>query len=66
MSFFKRPIFIIAVVILIIILGGYFYFFSGKKTGPEFVAVIKGDVLQEVSVTGRVNSVLRFLQQLPK
>ncbi len=54
MSFFKRPIFIIAVVILIIILGGYFYFFSGKKTGPEFVIAKKGNIVQEVSVTGNV------------
>lgn len=57
MSFFKRPIFIIAVVILVIILGGYFYFFSGKKTGPEFVIVKKGDIVQEVSVTGNVKPV---------
>lgn len=57
MRFFKRPIFIAAVIILAIILGGYFYFFSGKKTGPEFVVVRKGNIVQEVSVTGNVKSV---------
>ena len=57
MSFFKRPIFITTVVISAIILGGYFYFFSGKKTSPEFVVAKKGDIVQEVSVTGNVKPV---------
>ncbi len=57
MRFFKRPIFIITIVILAIILGGYFYFFSGKKTGPEFIVVKKGGIVQEVSVTGNVKPV---------
>lgn len=57
MRFFKRPIFIITIIILAIILGGYFYFFSGKKTGPEFVVAKKGDIVQEVSMTGNVKPV---------
>ncbi len=57
MRFFKRPIFIITIIILVIILGGFFYFFSGKKTGPEFVVVKKGNIVQEVSVTGNVKPV---------
>ncbi len=57
MRFFKRPIFIITIIILAIILGGYFYFFSGKKTGPEFIVVKKGGIVQEVSVTGNVKPV---------
>ena len=54
MKFFKRPIFIAAISILAIVLGGYFYFFRGKKTDPEFIVVKKGNIVQEVSVTGRV------------
>lgn len=57
MRFFKKPVFIVITVVLAIILGGYFYFFSGKKTGPEFVVAKKGDIVQEVSVTGNVKSV---------
>ncbi len=57
MRFFKKPVFIITIIILAIILGGYFYFFSGKKTGPEFVVVKKGNIVQEVSVTGNVKPV---------
>lgn len=57
MNFIKKPIFIIAVVILATIVGGYFYFFGGKKTGPEFIVAKKGDIVQEVSVTGSVKSV---------
>ncbi|MCX6812906.1 MAG: efflux RND transporter periplasmic adaptor subunit [Candidatus Azambacteria bacterium] len=54
MSFFKKPVFIIIAVVLVILLGGYFYFFSGKKTGPEFVVAKKGNIVQEISVTGNV------------
>jgi len=57
MKFFKKPIFIITIIILAIILGGYFYFFSGKETSPEFVVVKKGNIVQEVSVTGNVKPV---------
>ena len=56
MRFFKKPIFIIT-IILAIILGGYFYFFSGKETSPEFIIVKKGNIVQEVSVTGNVKPV---------
>jgi len=57
MKIFKRHIFIVTVIILAIILGGYFYFSGGKKSGPEFVVVKKGSVVQEVSVTGNVKPI---------
>ena len=53
MSFVKKPIFIIGIIALAAIIGAFFYFYSGK-TGPEFIIVKKGDIVSEVSVTGRV------------
>lgn len=55
-NFVKKPIFIIAIVVSAAILIGYFYFFRGKEKESDFFVVKKGDILQEVSVTGRVNS----------
>jgi len=58
MNFFKRHIrAAVVVIILIAIIGGYFYFKSGKKISPEFVIAQKGDIMQEVSVTGNVKAV---------
>lgn len=48
-----KRIFIIGVIVLAAVIGGYFYFY-GSKTGPEFVVVKKGDIVSEVSVTGRI------------
>lgn len=48
-----KPIFIIGTIVLAAIIGAYFYFYSGE-TGPKFVIVKKGDIISEVSVTGRV------------
>jgi len=50
----KKPIFIIAIIVLIAVLSGYFYFFRNKEKELNFFVVKKGDVLEEVSVTGRV------------
>lgn len=54
MSFFRKPLFIIAAAILIIILGSYFYFSDGQKTDSNYFIVKKGDIVSEVSVTGKV------------
>jgi len=48
-----KPIFIIGIIVLVAIVGACFYFYGGK-TEAEFVVVKKGDIVSEVSVTGRV------------
>ncbi|MDO8474272.1 MAG: efflux RND transporter periplasmic adaptor subunit [bacterium] len=54
-NFFKKPIGIIAIIILIgLIAGGYFYFGREKKTEFDVVVAKRSDLIQEVSVTGRV------------
>src|SRR3990167_2261932 len=50
-----KKIFIIGgSVIIALVVGGYFYF--GRETAPEYeyTAVKRGDLVQEVSVTGKV------------
>ena len=42
---------------LVIVFGVYFLFIKDKKSAHEFVVVRRGDLLQEVSVTGRVKPV---------
>lgn len=53
----NKKIIIGSILVAVIVLGGYFYFKNNKKSGPEFVTVKKGDILQEVSVTGNVKPV---------
>ncbi len=54
LKFLKKPAIIIgAVIVIILVIGGYFYF-SPKKPAYEFIFASKGNVIQEVSVTGRV------------
>ncbi len=51
----KRPLFLVLFVIVLgLVLAVYFYFF--RKTGPvyDFVLVKRGELVQEVSVTGKV------------
>lgn len=58
LSFIRKPI--VVIVIIIVVLGGLFaaWLFGGnKKTSYSFVEVKKGQVLQEVSVTGQVKPV---------
>ncbi len=54
-NFIKKPISIISIIVILgLAAGGYFYF--GREANPEFdVAIAKrSDLIQEVSVTGRV------------
>lgn len=51
----KRPIFIIPTLIIIgLLIGGYSYFTRVKNPTYDFVLAKKGNLVQEVSVTGRV------------
>lgn len=45
---------IVGVIILAVLVGGYFYFSREKAPSYEFVAAQKGNLTQEVSVTGKV------------
>lgn len=57
MNFFKKRVFYISFfTALVIVVGGYFYLFGDKKAESKFATVVKGDILQEISVTGRVKS----------
>lgn len=49
----KKQIYIIGTIILLIVLG-YFIFGRSKSPSYSYVEVKRGDVIQEVSVTGRV------------
>jgi len=53
--FFKKPV-IIALIIIIAVgaAGAFLYFRVNKKSIYSFIAVQRGEVVQEVSVTGRV------------
>lgn len=51
----KKPIFIISVAVFIaILIGGYFYFNKENAPTYEFVLAKRGDIAEEVSVTGKV------------
>ena len=55
LSILKKPLSIFIILLLIALsIGGYFYF--TKKTAPkyEFTSVSKGNLVQKVSVTGKV------------
>ncbi|MBN2198189.1 efflux RND transporter periplasmic adaptor subunit [Candidatus Wolfebacteria bacterium] len=52
-KFFKKPI-VIIVTIFVLIGASYFIFGGSKKPDYEFITVQKADIIQEVSVTGRV------------
>lgn len=43
-------------LLIIAIIGGYLFFSRGKKPQYEFITAKKGELVQEVSVTGRVKS----------
>lgn len=55
-TFIKKPVVIIITIVLIIGIG--FFIFSQGGNGPsyDFVVAERGDIIQEVSVTGRVTA----------
>jgi len=56
-ALFRKPLFIIFVLAVIFAgVGIYFYSSSNRKSSYEFATVKKGDISQEVSVTGRVKA----------
>ena len=55
-NFIKKPV-VILITALIIILGVYFLFIKDKESVYEFIVVERGELLQEISVTGRVRPV---------
>lgn len=42
-------------ILIVVIVGGFFFFRGEKKSAFETVVVTRGNVIQEVSVTGRVS-----------
>lgn len=46
----------IVIIPLVLIASGYFYFTKEKKSEYNYVVAEKGDVIQEVNVTGKVES----------
>lgn len=56
-KFFKKPVIIILILAAVFAAAGfYFYQRSKQKSFYEFEVVKRGDILQEVSVTGRVKA----------
>lgn len=56
-NFIKKPLnTILILAIVFAVLGVYFYFRGPQKSPYEFTTVSRGNVVQEVSVTGRVKS----------
>ncbi len=55
MNFFKKPI-VISFIVIALVLAGYFYFTREKESNYEFVIAGRGEIVQEVSVTGRIKS----------
>ncbi|NQU83864.1 MAG: biotin/lipoyl-binding protein, partial [Parcubacteria group bacterium] len=54
-KFFKKKIVIISIVAIVaLIIGGYFYNKSTQKIEYDFIVLKKGELTQEVSVTGQV------------
>lgn len=54
-SLIKKPVFIVSAAIFItILIGGYFYFTKEDALTYEFTLAKYGDIIQEVSVTGKV------------
>lgn len=51
----KKPVFIVfAAIAVAIFIGGYFYFSQTKVPAYEFIIAKKGNIVQKVSVTGKV------------
>lgn len=56
LNFFKKPLVIIVLLAAIFVAGFYFYKSTTKAPQYEIFAVSRGDITQEVSVTGQVKS----------
>lgn len=55
MNFIKKPIGIISIIVVLgLVAGGYFYFGGGEKPAFDIAEAKRSDLIQEVSVTGRV------------
>lgn len=52
--FKKKRIIVFLILAVVLAAGGYFYFGRKQNSKYEFVVAQKGDITQEVSVTGRV------------
>ncbi|MFA6364881.1 MAG: efflux RND transporter periplasmic adaptor subunit [Candidatus Paceibacterota bacterium] len=52
----QKKNFLIWIIISVLCVGAVFFFTTKKKTQYEMVTVIRGDIVEEVSVTGRVKS----------
>jgi len=50
----KKPVIIVSIVAIVVVVAGYFYFSGSKKPNYEFAIAKRADIVQEVSVTGRV------------
>ncbi|MEK7195168.1 MAG: efflux RND transporter periplasmic adaptor subunit [Patescibacteria group bacterium] len=53
-SFLKKPLFWIPFALIVLAVGGYFYFSSGSKETKSFTEAKRGNIVQEVSVTGKI------------
>lgn len=54
LSFVKKSFFVFIVVLIAAAAISYFYFWRSKKSSQEFIEAKKGNIAQEVSITGRV------------
>ncbi len=57
LKFLKKKSVIISIIIILAAIGTYFYFSGKSGIAPETVIVGRGNILQEVSVTGKTKSV---------
>ncbi len=57
MKLFKNPLFVIFIIVIILATGGWLIFGHSKKSAYNFVIAKRGDLVQEVSATGKVKPV---------
>ena len=66
-SLFKKPLFIVLILAIVFAGAGiYFYSKNSAKSPYEFTTVQRGDLSQEVSVTGRVKRLIWLLRRAAK
>jgi len=54
MPLFKKPLFVVSVVVVVGIIGGIVFLNRPSKPTYDFIVAKRGNLVQEVSVTGRV------------